>query len=257
MHTQWIERLEQTIKMTLQLLQEAVTENSSTWIDLPLTRLKDVCERVNSLKASASVLRGRAARRMPGTEGPPGTLRDDRLREFERYSQFNALRIAIIDLNEICEDLTQSYWVCAIGLQRRDGFPSIIDQVMSNSQLKKRLRDSCGALLNEGHSHLNKLRNALSHFPFTEYEARVIDEEPTAPIKTRFRLAQAAQNSNNRYYDEIFNPFCQLGERSGSAEHDFSRCNRNGLNACLFSAGRLVADRVEAFHQRLSELRAQ
>ncbi len=247
MHDHWICRLELALKEALQLLARTTGENTLTWIDLPLARLKDALERLNSLKASAAELRGRTGRASP---------QDERVRQFERYAQLNALRIAIIDLNEICEDLTQSYWVCALGLQSRDGAPSVVDRVMSSANLKKGLRGSCGALLDEGHSHVNNLRNALVHFSYTEYATQVIDEEPTAPIKAVFKFAQATQNPKNAYYNDVFSPFCQLGERNGSGDDDFSRSNRNGLNACLFSAGRLTADMAEAFHQRLPELGA-
>lgn len=245
MHDPWIDRLERALKETQSLLARTASESNSSWIDLPMARLKDAGARLNSIRASAAELRGRDGRATP---------QDDRVRVLERHAQLNALRIAIIDLNEICEDLTQSYWVCALGFQTRDGVPSIVDRVISSTSLKKSLRGSCGALLNEGHSHLNKLRNAFSHFPFTEYETRIIDEQPTAPIKAVFKLAQAAQNPKTPYYDDIFNPFCQLGERNGSGDQDFSRSNRNGLNACLFSAGRLTAEMAETLQQRLIEL---
>lgn len=254
MHTQWIDPLERAVNDGLQLLQAAASQKSSAWIDLPLARLKDAGERINSLKASATSLRGRGDRAAQDGGGPPGTQRDDQIRKFERYQQLNALRIAIIDLNEICEDLTQSYWVCALGFASSDGVQSVVDQVMGNASLRKGLRGSCGALLSEGHSHLNRLRNALSHFAFTEYEARVIDDEPTALIKASFKLTQVAQIPKTPYYDDIFNPFCQLGERHGSGDDDFSRSNRNGLNAALFSAGRLTADMAASLHDRLKDL---
>jgi len=248
MHELWIKKLETSLVGASQMLKRV---DISIWVSLALERITDARARINSIKASASQLHKSVNRNL----AKQGMSPLDGLSEHTRYIQLNALRIAIIDLNEICEDLTNSYWVCVLSLNASEEIDtSKILTIISDRRdmsLRRKIRGSCG----QGHEQLNKLRNAFSHYPFSDYASKVLNDGTGASVSpTSFRFEPMPQDPKNRYYTQIFDPLCQLGERGDLSEFDFTRIQRNSLNASLFSAGRVAADMAETFHQNLTKL---
>ncbi|MBI4368747.1 MAG: hypothetical protein HY547_00805 [Elusimicrobia bacterium] len=253
----WIKQLENLIDQTYQLLEGINASHPNVWISQPLELLQDAKARIDSIRASASQLNGLDSRRRDGASLQRDSSEIQRPRKLERNIQINALRIAIIDLNEICENLSQAYWVSLLGLTSIDEKSLFLDRFSKSRSIKNALRAASSSLVDGGTTHLDKLRDALAH-SFMRYSSRIIPEGNTIPEPAKFHFESAGQNPKNWYHDEIFDPLCQMGERkngnSGNNDLDFSRVQHHGLNAAFFSAGRVAVDCADALHKKICEL---
>jgi len=168
-----------------------------------------------------------------------------------KYQRLNVFRITILDLSETCELIAYCHRVSRIGNPISSDGKRILSTVLENA--KRYLRSSSSDLVENGHGHVTAIRNSVVHKAIGLYFPHIAPYQ-TNDGRIQFELDmmdQPPKELHNEYFEELFDPLCQLGTRPEITDNDFLRTERRRLMNGLFSVGKLVADMMEALVEPL------
>lgn len=216
-----------------------------------VSAIREVTQNLSDPDAPASPL---ADPSMASLIGPPSIPHRNEI-EKSKLRQLNSIRLAILDLGQICDELTLVFWTSLLTRKHTGGDLQLAERLIANRRIRPALSESCEVILPEGHQLLITLRNALVHRPIRTYASHVNlrGGSPQAGRPMVFEFGVPSNRSS--YRDQIFHPLQQLGERGVSGANDFATADRRDLKSALWSAGRMTADLSAAFKTKIGQLR--
>ena len=254
----WIDQLDVQLRAAKTALNGLNSNGGVSWVPDLLASLADLQDRSRAIRHADSCVPKPDARMDAVDSGLESLITLPIPDEFkERSQQLNAFRIAILDLNEICDELTHNYWISLFSLKHVDADLSIAGSFLSRTQIRRAMKKSCEALIPGGHGNLDTLRNSFVHLPFQVYATRLVPQSrPRAGRPLVFEFVLPDDNGSD-YARRIFQPLSQLGERTDSGQDDFSSAVRRDLSAALCSSGRMAVDVAAAFVSKITAFGGQ
>ncbi|MFC1521893.1 hypothetical protein ACFL6Y_05745 [Elusimicrobiota bacterium] len=256
----WTEDLVSVIKSSATALTKVAEEEDSDWPVPIITSLGGLEHRAQAVAAAESEipnprihLAAMPVRAVHKLLAPPPGPRDI---EAEKFRQLNALRIAIIDLNEICRGLTYNFFASFMSAGSSGDQRELLNTVILDEQIKKKMQTLHVALLSDGPGFLGNFRNGLTHYDV--YAPHVVPQGVKPADEPQiYEFELTSESDTTGYFTKIFEPVTRLGQRKGAAGEGFDKISRRDLAASLCSAGRVAVDLAHAFHSKISKLATQ
>lgn len=250
----WIDLLDQKLDAALTALSGLTGSLGTIWLPGLLESVKDLQHRCKAIRRAVAAVPSLELREEPMEPGVASLVTIPiSNEEDERALQINAFRIAILDLNEICDELTYNFWIALLSRKHDVGDSSLAGPLLAETIIRSAvLKRSGNALVPGGHGHLATLRNAFVHKPFKDYATKIVPQgSPRAGQKLIFEFA-LPDDEGSVYSRSVFGPLSRLGERDGGGDEDFSSSLKRDLSSALRSSGRMATDVTDAFVTKIS-----
>lgn len=257
----WLNALDGTLAGVADDLPRLGNVAEISWLGTLYETITDARERVSAIREAAQNLSDPDAAPGPSADpgmasliGPPSIPNRNDI-EQSKQRQLNSLRLAVLDLSQICDELTLVFWTSLLTRKHSGQDLQLTERLIANRRIRPALSESCEFIIPGGHQLLINLRNALAHRPIRTYASQVSlrggSPQPGRPLVFEF----GAPSGKSSYADLVFQPLQQLGERGASDENDFAPADRRDLRSALWSAGRMTADLSAAFKTKIEQLR--